>query len=55
VYSLVKFEFKEQGSKTMVVLDHTGFSEGDFGHLNPGWKSRYWDPLQKFLAAGTDH
>jgi activator of HSP90 ATPase len=55
VYSLVKFELKEQGSKTMVVLDHTGFSEGDFGHFNPGWKSRYWDPLQKFLAAGTDH
>jgi len=55
VYSLVKFELKEQGSKTMVVLDHTGFSEGDFGHLNPGWKSRYWDPLQKFLAAGIDH
>ena len=55
VYSLVKFELKEQGSKTMVVLDHTGFSEGDFGHLNPGWKSRYWDPLQRFLAAGINH
>jgi activator of HSP90 ATPase len=51
VYSLVKFELKEQGSKTKVVLDHTGFGEGDFEHLNPGWKMRYWDPLEKFLAS----
>src|SRR5262252_6396559 len=42
VYSLVKFEFKEQGSRTRVILDHTGFAEGDFVHLNPGWKLRYW-------------
>jgi activator of HSP90 ATPase len=51
VYSLVKLEFKQQGSKTTVMLDHTGFGEGDFGHLNPGWKLRYWDPLEKYLAA----
>jgi activator of HSP90 ATPase len=53
VYSLVKFELTPEGSKTKVVLDHTGFGEGDFGHLNPGWKLRYWDPLEKFLAGGT--
>ena len=50
VYSLVKFELKEQGSKTRVILDHTGFEEGDFVHLNPGWKSHYWDPLEKFFG-----
>jgi len=50
VYSIVKFELKPQGSETMVVLDHTGFPEGEFDHLNPGWKWRYWDPLKKFLA-----
>jgi activator of HSP90 ATPase len=55
VYSIVKFELKEKGSKTRVVLDHTGFGEGDFQHLNPGWKLRYWDPLEKFLAAGANH
>jgi activator of HSP90 ATPase len=55
VYSIVKFELKENGSKTRVVLDHTGFGEGDFEHLNPGWKLRYWDPLEKFLAAGANH
>lgn len=28
-------------------------SSNDFApnaHLNAGWKSRYWDPLRKFLA-----
>ena len=55
VYSLVKFELKEQGPKTTVVLEHTGFGEGHFGHLNPGWKARYWDPLEKYLAASARH
>ena len=55
VYSLVKFQLKEQGAKTKVILDHTGFGEGHFGHLNPGWKVRYWDALEKYLAASADH
>jgi activator of HSP90 ATPase len=48
-YSIVKFELKPKGSETIIVLDHTGFPEGEFDHLNPGWKLRYWDPLKKFL------
>jgi activator of HSP90 ATPase len=50
VYSVVKFELEKKGSQTKVVLDHTGFPEGDFGHLDAGWKMRYWEPLEKFLA-----
>jgi activator of HSP90 ATPase len=50
VYSIVKFELKGQASKTTVVLDHTGFPEGDFRHLDSGWYVRYWEPLKKFLA-----
>jgi activator of HSP90 ATPase len=50
VYSVVRFELKPHGSGTIVVLDHTGFPEGDFDHLDPGWKLRYWDPLAKCLA-----
>jgi activator of HSP90 ATPase len=49
IYSIVKFELKPRGSETIIVLDHTGFPEGEFDHLNPGWKWRYWDPLKKFL------
>jgi activator of HSP90 ATPase len=50
VYSIVRFELKARGSETAVVLDHTGFPEGEFDHLNPGWPLRYWDPLKKYLA-----
>ncbi len=50
VYSIVKFELKEDGSQTKVVLDHTGFPEGNFRHFDSGWYLRYWEPLKKFLA-----
>jgi len=50
VYSLVKFELKGQGTQTTIVLDHTGFPEGNFRHLDSGWYIRYWEPLKKFLA-----
>ena len=50
VYSLVKFELKPKGPETTIVLDHTGFPEGDFDSLSAGWKSHYWDPLRTFVA-----
>lgn len=50
IYSLVKFELKRQDQHTTVVLDHTGFPEGSFRHLDSGWYERYWEPLKKFLA-----
>jgi activator of HSP90 ATPase len=53
IYSLAKFELKTEkpeGSGTRIILDHTGFPEGHFDHLDLGWYSHYWDPLRKFLA-----
>jgi activator of HSP90 ATPase len=50
VYSVVKFELKPQGSGTMLMLDHTGFPEGDYDSLFKGWGLRYWDPLKKYLG-----
>ena len=50
IYSLAKFEFKEQGSQTRLILDHTGFPETNYGHLYSGWYARYWEPLKKYLA-----
>jgi activator of HSP90 ATPase len=50
VYSIVKFELKPQGSETVLVLDHTGFPEGDYDSLASGWHNHYIDPLKKFLA-----
>ena len=50
VYSIAKFELLEQGSGTKLVFDHTGFPKGDAEHLAEGWKSHYWDSIEKFLA-----
>jgi activator of HSP90 ATPase len=50
VYSLVKFELKPQASGTMVVLDHSSFPEGDFDHLEAGWREHYWERLTKYLV-----
>jgi activator of HSP90 ATPase len=50
VYSLVKFALTPHASETRLVLDHTGFPEGSFRHLNSGWYERYWEPLKAFLA-----
>ena len=51
VYSIAKFELKEQGSGTKLVFDHTGFPNGKAEHLAPGWKANYWEPLEKYLAS----
>jgi activator of HSP90 ATPase len=51
VYSIVRFELKPQGSGSIVILDHTGFPEGEYDHLNEGWPIRYWEPLKKFFAS----
>jgi len=48
-YSIVRFDFKEQGTHARVVLDHTGFPVGAYDSLYSGWKSHYWDPLQLFF------
>ena len=50
IYSIAKFELVEQGSGTKIVFDHTGFPQGKGEHLAAGWKSHYWEPLEKFLA-----
>lgn len=50
VYSVVKFDFAEKGSNTKIILDHTGFPEGSFRHLDSGWYLRYWEPLKRFVA-----
>ena len=50
VYSLVRMELVARGEQTQIVLDHSGFPEGSYEHLNSGWKSHYWDPLAKYLS-----
>jgi len=50
IYSIAKFELKEEGEGTKLIFDHTGFPVGQAQHLAYGWKTNYWEPLAKFLA-----
>ena len=53
IYSIARFELSAEGKDTKLVFDHTGFPQGDGEHLLEGWKSNYWEPLEKFLAQPT--
>jgi uncharacterized protein YndB with AHSA1/START domain len=50
VYSIVKFQLKPHDSGAIIVLDHTGFPEGDFKHLQWGWNAHYWQPMKKTFS-----
>jgi activator of HSP90 ATPase len=50
VYSIAKFQLTEQGAGTKLIFDHTGFPVGNAEHLAAGWKSHYWESLEKFLS-----
>lgn len=50
VYSIAKFELRQQGSGTKIVFDHTGFPSGLGQHLADGWKEHYWEPMTKMFG-----
>ena len=50
IFSIVRFELKEQGTGTKIIFDHTGFPAGAGDHLAIGWKTNYWDPMEKLLS-----
>jgi uncharacterized protein YndB with AHSA1/START domain len=50
VYSLVRFTLTAEGSGTKVVLDHSGFPDGQQDHLAAGWAANYWEPLTKYFS-----
>ncbi len=51
VFSIVRFDFTEQGAETKILFAHTGFPQGDAENLLHGWKIHYWEPLEKFVAS----
>ena len=53
LYSIARFALTEQGSRTQLVFDHTGFRVGQAQHLASGWKDHDWVPLEKFLASAS--
>jgi activator of HSP90 ATPase len=50
VYSIARFELKDEGSGTKIIFDHRGFPDGTTKHLVTGWYGNYWEPLAKALA-----
>ena len=50
VYSIVKFEFRADGTGTRLIFDQTGFPSGAGEHLAIGWGEMYWEPMRKFLG-----
>lgn len=50
VHSIVIFNLREEGSGTRIVFEHAGFPLGQGAHLAQGWRSNYWEPLEKYLA-----
>jgi len=50
VYSIVRFELIARGAGGRIVLDHAGFTEDKWAHLNEGWPLNYWEPLRKYLS-----
>lgn len=50
VFSIARFELKDEGLGTKIIFDHRGFPDGTAQHLAEGWHGNYWEPLAKFLA-----
>lgn len=50
VYSLVRFTLTAEGNGTKLVLDHSGFPDGQEAHLAAGWSANYWEPLTKYFS-----
>src|ERR1700722_4081384 len=49
-YSIARFALAPQGTGTLLTFDHTGFPKGEAEHVAQGWKSNYWQPLDKLLS-----
>lgn len=50
VYSIARFELREEASGTRILFDHMGFPPEQAEHLAEGWRTNYWEPLAKYLA-----
>lgn len=50
VYSVVRYDFADEGGDTQVTLTHSSVPEGAASHLEAGWQSMYWEPLAAYLA-----
>ena len=50
VYSIVRFQLRNHGPQTRLLLDQAGFPEGEYDSLYAGWKAHYWDPIERYMG-----
>lgn len=50
VFSIARFELSEEGGKTRLVFDQAGIPDDALAHIDGGWKTMYWEPLNQYLA-----
>jgi activator of HSP90 ATPase len=49
VFSVVRFELRDEGTQTRLVFDQHGFPAEQQSHLEGGWHKMYWEPLRRYL------
>jgi activator of HSP90 ATPase len=50
IFTIAHFQLNEEGAGTKLVFDQTAIPQGHAEHLASGWKSHYWEGLEKYLA-----
>lgn len=49
-YSIVSFSLSPEAGGTRLVLEQSGFPEGQAEHLEAGWIANYLDPLGELVS-----
>lgn len=50
IYSIARFDLREDAGQSKILFDHTGFPVGQAEHLAAGWYANYWTPMREVLA-----
>ena len=51
-YSIVAFKLsKAAGGRTTLRFSQVGVPTNDYRDKNKGWRTHYWEPLKRYLAA----
>jgi uncharacterized protein YndB with AHSA1/START domain len=51
IFTIANFQLNVEGTGTKLVFDQGAIPQGQAAHLAPGWKSHYWEGLEKYLAS----
>jgi activator of HSP90 ATPase len=49
-FSIVRYQIIPDGVGTKLILDHTGFPEGNKESLASGWAAHYWEPMRAYFG-----